>query len=170
MSIFDHLLDPAHLWDSEHKQRRDIQDLRRELDAAPDLSRLLTPLAARVDQLELLCKALTELLVSKGVASPEELSVLAQQLDLADGVEDGKVSARVRDNAPRCPRCQRFANPRRQHCVYCEAELGTAVQTSAAPAPRTVSCGGCGQQVPESQTYYSGSGLRCERCYDPSDG
>ena len=36
----------------------------------------------RLDRLELLCKALTELVLSKGLATREELSVVTQQLDL----------------------------------------------------------------------------------------
>ncbi len=175
MSAFDSLFDSAHWFDSDYKQRNDIQALRRAVDNAPDVSQVVTqataPLRERIDRLELLAKVLTELLVTKGVATEAELSVIAQQLDLADGVEDGKVSGAVRTDAPRCPACQRFANPRREHCVYCHAELSGLDGVKApvaAKVVREVVCGGCGKTVKESATYYTGLGLRCETCYDPS--
>ncbi len=166
MGYFDDLFKSEFLFDSEYQQRSDIEGLKRTILEAPDVARLMAPLVDRVDRLELLCKALTELVISKGVASREELSVVTQQLDLADGVEDGKISSRVRKKAPRCASCGRFINPRRDHCVYCHAIVDRGVQ--APPPPRTATCGACRKEVPESSTFYTEAGLRCEVCYDPS--
>lgn len=164
MGYFDDLFTSEFLFDTEYKQRADIQQIKAELDAAPDPMVVVGPLAQRVDRLELLCKALTEIVVSKGLASREELSVVTQQLDLADGVEDGKISARVRKSAPRCPSCGRFVNPRRDTCVYCHASIAQEVPEK--PPERTVSCGGCGKEVLESGTFYTANGLRCDTCFE----
>lgn len=164
MGYFDDLFKSEFLFDNEYSQRKDIERLKEHVLTTSDPSRLVEPLLARLDRLELLCKSLTELIVSKGIASREELSVVTQQLDLADGVEDGKISARVRKSAPRCANCGRFINPRRDQCVYCHAEVQT---TGKAPPPeRTVVCGGCGKEVPESGTFYTAAGLRCDTCFE----
>ena len=153
------------MFDSEFDQRKDIEQLKEQMLHTPDPSRMIQPLVERIDRLELLCKSLTELIVSKGVATREELSVVTQQLDLADGVEDGKISSRVRKRAPRCSSCGRFINPRRSHCVYCHAEVVAAAADSP-PPERMTSCGGCGKQVPESGTFYTANGLRCDACFE----
>jgi len=164
VGYFDDLFSSDFLFDNEYKQRKDIERIKAQVDAAPDPMRIVEPLAQRVDRLELLCKSLTELIVTKGLATREELSVVTQQLDLADGVEDGKISSRVRKTAPRCASCGRFVNPRRDTCVYCHA----AVQQDSPEEPpeRTVLCGGCGKDVPESGTFYTASGLRCDTCFE----
>lgn len=164
MGYFDDLFSPEFLFDNEHKQREDIQRIQQQLMDGPDLSVTIAPLVQRLDRLELLCKSLTELIVSKGLASREELSVVTQQLDLADGVEDGKIGSRVLKNGPRCTNCGRFVNPRRSSCVYCHA----AVEQEGAKAPpeRLVACGGCNKEVPESASFYTGNGLRCNACFE----
>jgi hypothetical protein len=171
MSFFDELFDPQFVWDTERKQRRDIEALRRDMThAAPDWRPTIQAQAARIDRLELLCKGLVELVISKSLVTPAELSVVMQQLDLADGVEDGRISSVVRDSSPRCTQCQRFLNPQRTACIYCGAAIDKAApQAAAAPAPRPpVSCVRCKASVPENETYYSGAGLVCESCFDPS--
>lgn len=166
MGYFDDLFKPEFLFDTEHQQRADIERLQRSIEATPDIGVMVRPLADRVDRLELLCKSLTELIISKGLATREELSVVTQQLDLADGVEDGKISSRVRKQAPRCGHCGRFINPRRDQCVYCHEAV---VRDEAGPPPvRLVKCGACQKDVAESDTFYTGGGLRCGSCYDPS--
>lgn len=165
MGYFDDLFESEFLFDSEYKQRKDIDRLQSEIRQAPDPMLVVGPLMDRVDRLELLCKSLTELIISKGVATREELSVVTQQLDLADGVEDGKISARVRKSAPRCSSCGRFINPRRSSCVYCHAVVEQDAP-QVPPPERAVVCGGCGKQVPESGTFYTASGLRCDACFE----
>ncbi|MEM6289742.1 MAG: hypothetical protein AAGA54_00710 [Myxococcota bacterium] len=165
MSYFDDLFKPEFMFDSEFDQRRDIEQLKQQMLHSPDPNRMIQPLVDRIDRLELLCKSLTELVISKGLATREELSVVTQQLDLADGVEDGKIGSRVRKQAPRCTSCGRFINPRRSHCVYCHAEVVVAA-ADAPPPERMASCGGCGKQVPESATFYTGNGLRCDACFE----
>lgn len=169
MSYFDDIFDPAFFWDNEYRQRQDIQSLRKQVEAAPDYGSQLRAQAARIDQLELLSKALIELVVRKGLATSAELGVIMQQLDLEDGVEDGRVGKSVRQEAPRCGHCQRFVNPRRQACVYCGTPMAQATTAASTKPPRPdVSCTRCGAIVPEADSYFSASGLVCEGCFDPN--
>jgi hypothetical protein len=170
MSLFDELFDPKYVWDTDRRQRRDIESLRRDMQHAPDWRPMIQAQAERIDRLELLLKGLLELVVSKSLLTRAELSVVMQQLDLADGVEDGRISSVVRETSPRCRQCQRFLNPQRSACVYCGTPMDAAMPpTATASAPRPdVTCVGCGTTVPENETYYSGTGLVCESCFDPS--
>lgn len=170
MSMFDDIFESAFFFDTEYHQRRDIQRLKSQVEDAASQSQLQAA-AARVDQLELLCTALVELLVAKGVTTPAELRVLMQQVDLSDGVEDGRVSKRVREESPRCACCQRFLNPRREACVYCGTPMARAVPPPPAPTPRPdVACTGCQRVVPERDTYFTGRGLVCSSCHAASLG
>ncbi len=153
-----------HLFDSDYRQREDIEMLRNELDSIPNDSAQLRAMSKRMDRLELLCEALVELVVDKGLGTQAELSVLMQQLDLEDGVEDGGRSQEVRHNAPRCANCDKFVNPKRAQCVYCNAPV-QASSRSRRPPPRLVPCQGCGSTVAESSTFYTAHGLRCETCF-----
>lgn len=180
LSIFDDLFDSAFLFDSEYRQRRDIQRLQQQVShsAASNHGPALRAAAARIDQLELLCSALAQLLVTKGLTTQAELRVIMQQLDLVDGVEDGRASTTVADKAPRCSHCQRFINPAREACVYCGTPMAQAMPprpaTTAAPPvakPRpSVACKGCGRVVLESDTYFTGRGLVCGTCFQRSPG
>lgn len=168
MSILDDIFNPAFFFDSEYLQRRDIQLLAAQISDTPSHSQVQA-VAARVDQLELLCSALVELLVAKGVTTSAELRVLMQQVDLSDGVEDGRVSKNAREQSPRCACCQRFLNPAREACVYCGTPMAQAVPQPPAPKPRPeVTCTECRRTVPESDTYFSGRGLLCSSCYAQS--
>lgn len=171
MSMFDDLFDSAFLFDNEYRQRRDIQQLQQQLSSTPSLGPELRAASARIDQLELLCTALAELLVAKGLTTPAELRVLMQQLDLADGVEDGRVSKHARDESPRCSHCRRFLNPSRAACVYCGTPMAQAVPPAPALKPRPdIECKGCRRVVPESDTYFTGRGLVCAACFAESTG
>lgn len=166
MSIFDEMFDPKFFWDDEYRQRRDIEFLRQEVTSAPNLAPQLRAQAARIDQLELMVKALTEVIVGKGLASRDELAVAMQQLDLEDGVEDGRVG-RARQDAPTCQHCHRFVNPKRERCVYCGTPQSAQAVPQAAPAPSRppVQCTQCHTTVPESKSYFTGGGLVCESCF-----
>lgn len=51
----------------------------------------LERLENRLARLELFAKSLFTLLVQKGLADPEEFQQTLRELDLLDGVEDGKI-------------------------------------------------------------------------------
>lgn len=70
----------------------------------------------RLDKLSLICAAMWELLRQKTDLTEEDLMAKVQELDLADGVADGKVTKSKIQN---CPGCNRVMSPRHKRCMYC---------------------------------------------------
>jgi hypothetical protein len=166
MSLFDDLFSASVPFDSDYRRRRDIESLKDHVEAIqndpnpfPELRRL----ERRVDQLTLLSRALIELLVTRELATEDELEVLMQQIDLRDGREDGAIGE-TWEEAPRCGACNHFVNPERQSCVYCGAPIGEKDVTEAV---KTATCGKCHRVVPQNDTFFTESGLRCSQCYAP---
>jgi hypothetical protein len=174
MGFFEDMFHPDFMFDTEYKQRRDLEALRQAVANDPTPAQVAA-LRAQVEQLRLLTSALSEMLIRKGVASREELEVLVQQIDLLDGAEDGAIGA-VRRSAPRCRSCDHFVNPRRDACIYC----GTPIPRSevsggspyrggrreAPPRQRMATCGACGTRVPQTETYFTETGaLVCTSCH-----
>lgn len=173
MSILDDIFESGFVFDSEYRQRRDIQQLQQQISELPYQSSQLDGAAMRINQLELLCAALVELLMARGLTTPAELRVLMQQVDLADGVEDGRKSQHVHTKAPRCSSCQRYVNPNREACVYCGTPKAKTEAQPGAPAPKPrpdIECKRCKRLVPESETYFTGRGLVCGPCFESTGG
>jgi hypothetical protein len=164
MSFFDDLFPN---FDGDHQQNRKIRDLHTEVANASFDSeihgRAIRLLTRRVDQLELMNRALLELLLHAGVVDRDGLSVMMQQVDLLDGVEDGVVSPQVHAAAPTCGACGRYVNPERATCVYCQTPMTTKAEKKA--PVRTVVCSSCSATVPERSSYYSESGVVCGACF-----
>jgi len=173
MGFFEDMFDPDFMFDSEYEQRRDLRALR-ETVANDRTPQQVAALSARVDQLQLLCNALVSIIEHKGLATREELEVLVQQIDLLDGVEDGKMRQTWQD-APRCRGCNHYVNPRREVCIYCglsiprgEAEAqGPYRGGPAGPSPqRLATCARCDGRVPQTDTYFTETGeLVCTSCH-----
>ncbi len=72
-------------------------------------------LREKVDRLELVCAAMWSLLSEKTGATEQELMDRVEQVDLADGVADGKIGRSRRS----CPQCGRTLATRHRHCLYC---------------------------------------------------
>lgn len=78
--------------------RREVDDLRRQ-----------------VDTLTLTCQALFETLRDQ-VGIPEEMLLSTiEEIDLRDGVADGKITRQPVN----CPNCGRRSSARRRNCLYC---------------------------------------------------
>ena len=118
----------------------------------------------QVNRLELTVRALCEVLVQRGLTTREQLVTLMQQIDLLDGREDGVVSDAAHHGAPRCGACDRYINPERDRCVFCDAAIPRQAPAGP-PPPREVECGGCGRQVPEARSNFTARGLRCDACF-----
>lgn len=73
----------------------------------------------RIDALALTCQALWELLQQKTGLTEDELQAKMQEIDLRDGVEDGRMSG----TSLKCPGCSREVNSRRGNCMYCGSVL-----------------------------------------------
>jgi hypothetical protein len=82
---------------------------------ADDIQRL----QRKVGKLSLGCQALWEMLCERAGLTDKDLVAKMQEIDLRDGVSDGKISRRV----VVCPACQRNSSSKRTECVYCGAAL-----------------------------------------------
>jgi hypothetical protein len=79
----------------------------------------LSALRQQVESLTLTCQALCETLRDH-VGVPEEvLLARMEEIDLRDGVADGKVAHQPID----CRHCGRRSGPRRRTCLYCGERL-----------------------------------------------
>ena len=78
----------------------------------------LTATEERLDKLILLCTAMWSLLKEQTHLTEEQLFERVRQLDLADGVQDGKVTQKV----AKCEKCGRVMSFRHSRCLYCGAE------------------------------------------------
>lgn len=155
----------------EGRQTRDIRRASASASEAAIVGRAAAEqaaaLKARVDRLELVCEALLHVVLKRGLCQRDELAVLMAQIDLRDGVEDGALRGDApRSGAPLCRTCELPLNPARDACIYCDAPI---VKDVAAPPPkrhvRMVTCARCKGEVEEHRTYFTGSGLCCDRCH-----
>lgn len=72
----------------------------------------------RLEKLTLICMAMWELLRDNTKFTEADLMAKVQEIDLRDGVPDGKVTSKVQ----KCPKCQRTMSTRHQVCLYCGHE------------------------------------------------
>ena len=143
----DHRLDKL-----EATQRERDEELRQNAVLAPDYQMHIQNLTRRIDRLELTVETLVEVLLIKGMVDHKELEVLMNQVDLRDGVENGRVNPERR-NSHVCPACAKYANPERAACVYCGCETAPVKPTKEVA---TITCVTCKEQVPETQAYFTG--------------
>jgi hypothetical protein len=86
-------------------------------DAAFDITRL----QQQLDRLALTCEAMWELIKTHTNLTDTDLMGKMAQLDLSDGVVDGKVAR----GPAICPGCDRPNSRRHELCLYCGAPLKT---------------------------------------------
>ena len=79
------------------------------------LKRTVDDLEHHVARLSLLNQALWELIQQRLKLSDADLERVAREIDLRDGVEDGKIT----DIAVKCPNCSRVSNSKHYKCLYC---------------------------------------------------
>ncbi len=69
----------------------------------------------RIDRLVLITMAMWSLLKEKTNMTDDDLIERIKQIDLSDGVLDGK----VRQEVVRCPQCGRIMSNKHKSCLYC---------------------------------------------------
>jgi hypothetical protein len=94
-------------------------------NTAEESSRKATDFQGRVRQLEdsidrlvLVNAALWSLLKDRTGLTDAALSARVRDIDLRDGVEDGKITTTVQN----CQKCGRTMAPRHKRCLYCGGE------------------------------------------------
>lgn len=97
--------------------------LEEEHEAMARVLRRLERTERRLDRTELLLEAVVRVVRDRNLVSEEAIRELIAQIDLEDGVEDGRIGQDRSARAPKCHSCGRPVNPRRTQCVYCHVEL-----------------------------------------------
>jgi len=163
-----------YLFDSEYSQRRDIELLKQQSVTSASVANDSLALglanrqhAQRIGRLELTVEALVRVLQTRLGLTREELGLMIQRIDLADGVEDGAIGPDRTKMASDCPRCGKPLNPRRDRCLFCDApiEKRKAKPAPPPPPPKMVTCVRCNAKTPERESYFSGDGLLCSKCF-----
>lgn len=70
----------------------------------------------QVERLTLITMALWQLLQEHTELTEADLLAKVTQIDLADGVADGKIT---RTTVAKCPSCSRTMSPKHKRCLYC---------------------------------------------------
>ncbi len=165
MSDWDFLFMDAQTRLLKHRLEETIESQGRALaSTAFGISSIAEQTRHQVNRLELTVRALCEILVQRGLSTREQIAALMQQIDLLDGREDGVTADTAHHGAPRCVACERYINPERDRCVYCDAAIPRPAPAEP-PPPRVVACGGCGREVPEARSNFTARGLRCDACF-----
>jgi hypothetical protein len=107
------------LWDL-HQQRRinDVQGAASDArSSAHDAQREARDLRTALEQMTLANRAMWELVRDRLNLSDEELVNRMQEIDLRDGVRDGRITPSAESG--RCTHCNRKLSPRHERCIYC---------------------------------------------------
>ena len=121
MSVF------KYIFDSEWSQRSDIEKLKvqaarsskhAEFAKATQKARI-AELERDVGELALLSKALMQIILERQLCTGEELEALMREIDLADGVEDGRISKGEVKKKRKRKGCGRTVSRKRKKCLYC---------------------------------------------------
>ena len=75
----------------------------------------------RIAVLALACQSLWELLQDHAGIAAADLDQKMEEIDLRDGVKDGKMTA----TTDTCAKCGRKTSRRRKNCIYCGNQTGT---------------------------------------------
>ena len=110
------------LWEM-YQQRRISQANTKAIRADSRASQLegeLELMNDRIAVLALACQSLWELLQDHTGITAAELDKKMEEIDLRDGVRDGKMTA----TTDTCSKCGRKTSRRRKNCIYCGNQTG----------------------------------------------
>ena len=85
---------------------------------ATDFQGRVRQLEESIDRLVLVNAALWSLVKDRTGLTDAQLTARVRDIDLRDGVEDGKITPNVQN----CQKCGRSMNPRHRQCIYCGGE------------------------------------------------
>ena len=95
---------------------------RKSQTKATEVLRELRVVEERLEKLVLIHMAMWSLMQERTGASEEDLAQRVQEIDLADGVADGKITR----TAQKCAQCGRTISRRHRKCLFCGSEDLTA--------------------------------------------
>lgn len=87
--------------------------------ASDDNRQRVRELEHQVARLQLMNQALWELIRERAKLTDADLEQKAQEIDLRDGVADGKIT----NTALKCPSCGRVSSSKHWKCLYCGLEF-----------------------------------------------
>ena len=103
----------------EFHQNKKISDAQSKAQSASDkvesINDRLSLQDRKIEMLILVNQAIVELLVKKCRVSEDEILEQIEEIDLRDGIKDGKISNGCR----KCFKCDRNYNHRLNKCLYC---------------------------------------------------
>jgi len=102
------------------KAQTDVENARQK---AERIQNDVRDLSARLDALILATQAVWEIVKEQTGVDDEKLLKKMEDIDLRDGVADGKITATI----AMCPKCGRSNNSKRGNCIYCGEELANDI-------------------------------------------
>jgi len=106
------------VWNVSHFRDRSAGVSSGAMTAANQAARTAVDIEERLDKLMLINMAMWELIRDRSKLTEADLLAKVQELDLRDGVPDGKMTRTV----SKCSKCDRTMSPRHQSCMYCGAD------------------------------------------------
>ena len=103
----------------QKKVREANDDARSAGEKTKSLEEKIDFLSSRCDRLALGCQAMWELLREKHELTDEEIEIKIHEVDLRDGLADGKMSSSL----VKCSSCGRNSNSTRPNCIYCGEKI-----------------------------------------------
>ena len=76
-------------------------------------------LETKIESLALACQSLWEIVRERTDISQEDMLAKMEEIDLRDGVADGRITPQAQN----CEKCGRRTSRRRPRCIYCGAEI-----------------------------------------------
>jgi hypothetical protein len=112
----------AFMWDMHQIDRlaEAQSDASRAKDEVATYKNRIRDLEFSLNRMALVSQAMWELLSSRLGIAESELLARMSEIDLRDGVADGRMTAKVTN----CSDCGRPVNTKRARCIYC----GTAIE------------------------------------------
>ncbi len=104
-----------HNWESGRRAARAESEARKSQTKAGAVQRELRMLGERLDKLVLVNMAMWSLIQERTGVTEEDLANRVQEIDLRDGVADGKVTKKLRQ----CSKCGRAMSRRHNKCLFC---------------------------------------------------
>lgn len=117
--MFWEMYQTGRIGQAQHQADSASRDARRAERIAASSKNELMELKVRHETMALTCQAMWELLAERLDVTEAELLQRIEEVDLRDGVRDGKMSSGVQT----CPECDRPVNARRQQCLYCGVDM-----------------------------------------------